>query len=57
MALIVGTINFDRLFFGIQFDEVYGDVLFAYAKNEQFAADIENPFALHISIIATHPET
>jgi hypothetical protein len=51
MALIVGAITFDRLFGGIRFDEVDGDVLFAYAKDEQTAAEIENTFALHISII------
>jgi hypothetical protein len=35
MALIVGGITFDRQFGGIRFDEVDGDVLFAYAKDEQ----------------------
>jgi hypothetical protein len=45
MALSVGAINFDRLLYGIQFDEVYGDVLFAYAKSEQSEAEIEDRFA------------
>jgi hypothetical protein len=53
MALIVGDSTFDRLFAGILFDEVDGDVLFAYAKDEESAAEIEDTFALHISIIAT----
>ncbi len=53
MALIVGSITFDRLFGGVRFDEVDGDVLFAYAKDEESAAEIEDTFALHISIIAT----
>jgi hypothetical protein len=58
MALIAGAINFDRLFycikFDVVFDVVYGDVLFACAKDEQFAAEIEDTFILHISIIATN---
>jgi len=53
MALIVGGITFDRLFGGIRFDEVDRDVMFAYAKDEESAAEIEDTFALHISIIAT----
>jgi hypothetical protein len=53
MALIVGSIIFDRLFGGVRFDEVDGDVLFAYAKDEESAAEIEDTFTLHISIIAT----
>jgi hypothetical protein len=53
MALIVGGVTFDRLFAGARFDEVDGDVLFVYAKDEQTAAEMENNFALHISIIAT----
>jgi hypothetical protein len=39
---------------GIQFGVVDGDVLFAYAKDEQSAAEIEDTFAPHISIIATN---
>jgi hypothetical protein len=42
---------------GIQFGVVDGDVLFAYAKDEQSAAEIEDTFAPHISIIATNIET
>ncbi|WP_027556145.1 hypothetical protein [Bradyrhizobium sp. Cp5.3] len=53
MALIVGAKTFDRLFAGVQFDEVDGDILFVYAKDEDTAANIEDEFALHISIIAS----
>ncbi len=53
IALIVGANTFDRLFAGIRFDEVDGDILFVYARNEECAAEIEDNFALHISIVAT----
>jgi hypothetical protein len=53
MALIVGGATFDRLFAGVRFDEVDGDILYVYAKDEVTAAEIEDNFALHISIIAT----
>jgi hypothetical protein len=53
MALIVGGITFDRLFAGVRFDEVDGDILFVYANDEETAAEMEDTFALHISIIAT----
>lgn len=53
MALIVGADTFDRLFSDVRFDEVDGDILFVYAKDEETAAEIEDAFALHISIIAT----
>jgi len=53
IALIVGDTTFDRLFSGVRFDEVDGDILYAYAKNEETAAEMEDRFALHISIVAT----
>jgi hypothetical protein len=53
MALIVGADNFDRLFRGIKFDEVDGYVLFVFAADEYRAAEIEDTFALHISIVAS----
>jgi hypothetical protein len=53
MALIVGAKTFDRLFAGIRFDEVDGDILFCYAMNEELAAEMEDKFGLHISIVAT----
>jgi hypothetical protein len=52
MALIVGGITFDRLFAGVRFDEVDGDILYVYAKDEETAAEMEDAFAFHISIIA-----
>jgi hypothetical protein len=52
MALIVGADNFDRLFRGVQFDEFDGTVLYVYAVDEYRAAEIEDTFSLHISIIA-----
>jgi hypothetical protein len=45
--------TFDRLFTGVQFEEVDGDLLYVYAKDEETAAEMEDNFALHISIIAT----
>ena len=53
MAMIVGGTIFDRLFVGVRIDELDGDILFVYAKDEEAAAEIEDTFALHISIIAT----
>lgn len=51
MAAVVGSETFDRLFVGVEFDEVDGDILFVYALNEECAAEMEDSFALHISII------
>jgi hypothetical protein len=53
MALIVGAKTFDRMFAGVRFDEVDGDILFVYAKDDDTAAKIEDNFALHISIVAS----
>ena len=52
MAAIVGSDTFDRLFAGVEFNEVDGDILFAYAQSEDCAAEMEDRFGLHISIIA-----
>src|SRR6476661_3227360 len=46
MALIVGGATFDRLFAGVRFDEVDGDILYVYAKDEEAAAEMEDSFAL-----------
>ena len=54
MGLIVGGYTFDRLLAGVRFDEVDGDILFVYAKDEETAAEMEDNFALHISTIATN---
>jgi hypothetical protein len=53
MAAIVGSEAFDRLFAGVEFNEVDGDILFVYARSEDCAAEMEEKFALHISIIAS----
>jgi hypothetical protein len=53
MALIVGGATFDRLFSGVRFHELEGDLLYVFAKDEQTAAEMEDSFSLHISIIAT----
>ena len=53
MALIVGAATFDRMFAGVRFDELDGDILFVYAKDEDIAAEMEDEFALHISIVAS----
>jgi hypothetical protein len=53
IALIVGAKTFDRLFAGIRFDETDGPMLYAYAKNEDIAAEIEDEFPLHIATIAS----
>jgi hypothetical protein len=53
MALIVGAKTFDRLFASIRFAEADGSLLYAYAKDEETAAEIEDNFALHISIVAS----
>jgi hypothetical protein len=38
MALVLGGATFNRLFAGVRFDEVDGDILYLYAKDEQTAA-------------------
>jgi hypothetical protein len=53
MALVLGAKRFDRLFAGVRFDETDGPLLFAYAKDEETAAEIEDNYALHIAIIAS----
>jgi hypothetical protein len=53
IALIVGAKTFDRLFAGIRFDEIDGPMLYAYAKNEDIASEIEDGFSLHIATVAS----
>ena len=53
MALIVGAKTFDRLFTGIRFGETDGSMLYAYAKNEDVASEIEDEFSLHIATVAS----
>jgi len=52
MALVVGAETFDRLFAGVRFDETDGPLLYVYARDEDTAAEIEDNYSLHISIIA-----
>jgi hypothetical protein len=52
MAQIVGAENYDRLFAGVVFGEVADKLLYAFAPTEGLAADIEERFALHLSIVA-----
>jgi hypothetical protein len=53
MALIVGARTFDRLFAGIRFHEVDGPLLYAYAKDEKCAQEIEDEFSLQIAVVAS----
>jgi hypothetical protein len=53
MGLIVGAENYDRLFLGAKFSEVEKGILYCFAQSEDLAAEIEDKFALHISIIAS----
>ncbi len=53
MALIVGAETLDRLFLGVEFANVDGDVLYVYAPTQVLAAELEERFALHLIIIAT----
>jgi hypothetical protein len=55
MAAIVGSDTFDRLFAGVEFNEVDGEILFVYAQSEDCAAEMEDRFALNISIAAEIP--
>jgi hypothetical protein len=52
MSLIMGAQNFDRLFLGAVFEEILDGILFVFARTEGLAAEIEERFALHLSIIA-----
>ena len=53
IAFIVGAVTFDRLFAGVRFDEVDGPLLYAYAGNEDTAAEIEDEFSLQIALVAS----
>jgi hypothetical protein len=53
MALVLGARTFDRLFAGIRFDETDGPLLFAYARDEESAAEIEDNYALQIAVVAS----
>lgn len=53
MNLIVGATTYDRLFLGITFDEVADDILYVFARTEELAAEIEESYALALSIVAS----
>jgi hypothetical protein len=53
VALIVGAKTFDRLFSGIRFDEVDEGILIVYARDDETADEIEDNYALQISIVAS----
>ncbi len=54
IALTVGAKEFDRLFLGVEFAEVDGDILYALALDEDLAAELEEKYATHIASIASH---
>jgi hypothetical protein len=51
--LVVGAENYDRLFLGAVFGEVDEKILYVFAATESLAAEIEEKFALHLSIVAS----
>lgn len=53
MAMIVGAEEFDRLFLGVQFGEIEGDILYAYCPEAESAEEMEETYSLHISIVAS----
>jgi hypothetical protein len=53
IAFVTGVETFDRLFAGIRFDEMDGNLLFAVARNEDCAAEIEDEFSHHLAVVAT----
>lgn len=52
MALIVGAKEFDRLFLGVEFVEVDGDILYVLALNDDLATELEEKYATHIATVA-----
>jgi hypothetical protein len=52
MAAVVGADEFDRLFAGVDFEEVEDSILYVSAKNEETAAEIEDIYSLHICTLA-----
>ncbi len=53
MNLIMGVTTYDRLFLGANFDEVADNILYVFARTEELAAEIEENYALHLSIVAS----
>jgi hypothetical protein len=55
-ALIAGAVGaetFDRVFAGIRFDEIESTMLYAFARNEDVASDIEDSFSPLIAAVAS----
>src|SRR6266481_2305948 len=52
MALIVGGATFDRLFAGVRYDDVDGDILYVYAKDEEAVIPSDRATASAERIIA-----
>ncbi|WP_409191117.1 hypothetical protein [Bradyrhizobium sp. RDM4] len=53
MAGVVGAETFDRLFAGIRFDRIDGTMLYAFAKDEAIASDIEDSYSPYIAAVAS----
>ncbi|MGY4499321.1 hypothetical protein ACVWYH_003252 [Bradyrhizobium sp. GM24.11] len=56
MAGAVGAETFDRLFAGIRFDKLDGTMLYAFAKDEEIASDIEDGYSIYIAAVASCAE-
>jgi len=60
LALIVGGATFDRLFAGVRFEEVDGDILYVYAKDENTAEMEDYPhrliFWFFCNVISPHKQ-
>ena len=53
MAGVVGAEAFDRLFGGIRFDKIDGTMLYAFARDEEIASDIEDGYSSYIAAVAS----
>lgn len=53
VAGAVGAETFDRVFAGIRFDEIEGTMLYAFARNEDVASDIEDSYSPLIAAVAS----
>jgi hypothetical protein len=53
MAGVVGAEAFDRLFAGIRFDKIDGTMLYAFARDDEIASDIEDSYSSYIAAVAS----
>jgi len=53
MAGVVGAETFDRLFAGIRFDKIDGTMLYAFARDDEIASDIEDGYSSYIAAVAS----